>query len=1060
MARIIIVTSGKGGVGKTNISVNLAGHLAHMGYRSCLFDADLGLANANILLGLYPEYTIEDVLSGEKALTDVMIRDVEGIDIIPGSSGVEKVANLEPDELGDLVASFSMLDAYDHVIVDTASGVSKNVISFCLAASEIVLVMTPEPTSLTDAYALLKILSLNHYRKPVMIVVNQCPNRNAGKIVYTRFNKTVQKYLPLDIMFLGDISADYNLVEAVKEQKLFISRFPDSPASKDIRRITEKLNRKEATHFEEAAFDGFFTNYINFMKGHLRLSVPRSAGNTGKAEPGEQKNDPARLPEFPDGSPYGGAKLKTDRMGAVRRNPETVFERPDEQIHLTAHASAGLKEKINRFSNLPCIPQVLVRLLHACGGDAATPEQLAQISSKDPSLAAKILQMVHPVSAGSLGKMRSLENAVAVLGRDVIRNVAINASVLQAMQANDRMDQEAWAALTRFWRHSILCASIARRIATEMSYPLPEEAFLSGLLHDIGKLMLWVSAPSNYTGLSPGDGNRTSHMLEQEKTLGGTHSALGAWYIRRKPHHSIMADAVLYHHDRMERVADALPLVKIVYAANTLSREHSRDLQKGLDTAETFFGFSPSRTGEIVSLAREEAAREARDLGIVMEGSDPAVSGIDTRVGAGGEYQEDLQTEIREISLLQGTLQHLLKADSRESIFRIAAQGLQAMFNLEKVIFFSYDHEKHRLTGVSPGGAPLMRVGSDLEIPFENQNGLIVRSLLEGCAVSSFPPLTAGRKTIADEQILSLLGADGMLCIPMAAHGNRIGVMVIGLSRERQTALAGGLKALTTLAGHIGGCLYSENIREEQIRTAHAEFLETSELMARRVTHEVANPLGIIKNYIKILELKFQEKAFDSEELRVINEEIERILHIVNQLSGFYQTSRAAVEFIDINFLLSDLLTIMTPSILEPAGIKTHFNPDISLPLVVSDKNSLKHVFINLVKNAAESMTGGGNLYLGAKLARPADLTNSADERMSSNAVEVIIRDDGPGIPENVKPHLFEPFNSSKGDGHSGLGLSIAYNIIRDLKGILTWKSSKGAGTQFCITLPLRKDEK
>jgi len=104
-------------------------------------------------------------------------------------------------------------------------------------------------------------------------------------------------------------------------------------------------------------------------------------------------------------------------------------------------------------------------------------------------------------------------------------------------------------------------------------------------------------------------------------------------------------------------------------------------------------------------------------------------------------------------------------------------------------------------------------------------------------------------------------------------------------------------------------------------------------------------------------------------------------------------------------------------------------------------------------------MTGGGNLYLGAKLVRHADLNNSADERMSSNAVEIIIMDDGPGIPENVKPHLFEPFNSSKGNGHSGLGLSIAYNIIRDLKGILTWKSSKGAGTQFCITLPLRKDE-
>jgi flagellar biosynthesis protein FlhG len=151
MSRIITVTSGKGGVGKTNISVNMALYLASQKYRVCLFDADMGLANIDILLGLYPEYTLEDVLTREKRLQDVIIRDYSGIDIIPGSSGVRKMADPEPGEIDFLMDALSELQDYDFFFFDTSAGISKNVISFCMASPEIILVVTPEPTSWTDA---------------------------------------------------------------------------------------------------------------------------------------------------------------------------------------------------------------------------------------------------------------------------------------------------------------------------------------------------------------------------------------------------------------------------------------------------------------------------------------------------------------------------------------------------------------------------------------------------------------------------------------------------------------------------------------------------------------------------------------------------------------------------------------------------------------------------------------------------------------------------------------------------------------------------------------------
>jgi signal transduction histidine kinase len=703
------------------------------------------------------------------------------------------------------------------------------------------------------------------------------------------------------------------------------------------------------------------------------------------------------------------------------------------------------------------MPQILTRLLHTCNDAAAGPKDLARLASRDPSLSAKIIQMASTSAAGRLGKIKSVENAVVYLGKPTVRNIATTASVLQA---GGSMNAFALAPLTSFWHHSILCAFISRRIAVEIAYTLPEEAFLTGLMHDIGKLILERDFASGYRGVSPGSGAQSHPGLEAEAAMGTTHGEMGSRYIRQGPNLSIMADAVRYHHDSAERVADAFPLVKIIFAANRLAREQEADLAAGLETAEMLFGFSPTHMRDLVQRAGDDAAGEARDLGILPTAAGPAQEGVPESARSPLDEQARLTSEVYRIALLQGTLQHMLTADSREKILEIAAQGLQAVYDLRKVFFFLHDAGRGRLVGMPPAENPLLKAVSDLEIPLNDQKGLIATSLLQGIPVNSFTPQTKGAASIADEQIIRLLDAQGIQCIPMAAQDTPIGVIAIGVDAAGQAMMESWKRGLTLLAGHMAACLQVENIREEQVKKTHTEFMETSELMARRVTHEVANPLGIIKNYLKILELKFKEKAFDTEELRIIDEEIERVLNIVGQLSGFYRTGDAAQEFIDINFLLSDLIKIMTHSDLQRAGIRVHFNPDISLPMIVSDKNSLKHVFINLMKNAAEAMPRGGNLYLEARLDSTADIINGPYEAEPQGNIKIVITDDGPGIPEHIRARLFEPFNTSKGNGHSGLGLSIAYNMVGNLGGTMTWDSSREKGTRFCITLPLRRGDK
>jgi flagellar biosynthesis protein FlhG len=278
MARTITVTSGKGGVGKTNISVNLAIQLASLGYRTCLFDADLGLANINILLGLYPEHNLEDVVLNNKTIRDIIIRDYDGMDIIPGSSGIEKMADLEYQQINPLVRSFSEFDSYDFFLFDTSSGVSKNVISFCRASSEVMLIVTPEPTSLSDAYGLLKILSLNGFNGQVMVVVNQSRNAKIANTAYTKLKKTVHKYLPINIVPLGVIVHDDHVVEALKEQKPFISLYPNSNVSKCIKNIAKRLVERGADDIEAYGLETFWTRFLSFFKNPLKFAGMKNVG--------------------------------------------------------------------------------------------------------------------------------------------------------------------------------------------------------------------------------------------------------------------------------------------------------------------------------------------------------------------------------------------------------------------------------------------------------------------------------------------------------------------------------------------------------------------------------------------------------------------------------------------------------------------------------------------------------------------------------------------------------------------------------------------------------------
>jgi len=241
--RVIAVTGGKGGVGKTNVSVNLAVAMADLGRRVMLLDADLGLANIDVVLGLHPEYDLSHVIRGERTLDQVLIEGPSGILVAPAASGVQQMAELSSAEHAGLIHAFSDIGTdLDVLIVDTAAGISDTVISFSRAVQEVVVVVCDEPASITDAYALIKLLNREYGVDRFRILSNMARSAQEGRDLYNKMCRVTDRYLDVMLNFMGSIPYDDNLRKAVRAQKPVVQAFPRSRAAQTFKNLAKKAD--------------------------------------------------------------------------------------------------------------------------------------------------------------------------------------------------------------------------------------------------------------------------------------------------------------------------------------------------------------------------------------------------------------------------------------------------------------------------------------------------------------------------------------------------------------------------------------------------------------------------------------------------------------------------------------------------------------------------------------------------------------------------------------------------------------------------------------------------
>ncbi len=679
------------------------------------------------------------------------------------------------------------------------------------------------------------------------------------------------------------------------------------------------------------------------------------------------------------------------------------------------------------------MPQILIKLIeHLQADDAGMPE-LAALIAKDAAMTSKILTVANSSAYHRNQRTVGLEQSLVSLGTDMIKTLVISESVFQTFNS---FPHSGSTDLRGFWKGSLTTAVIARDIARQMEYPHVEEAYLAGLLHNVGRLALLATAPKEYAFNFTARDDEDLCAVEQ-RTLQITHSEAGAWLIERWNLDSFLADSVLYHHEPITRLEAAHPLIRMVRLAHLLCCHD--DQQQAIAESARLCNLDSEKLEQIINNAARQVAKSADYLGIDLTGADDIVAPTAYAPPVVDPVQQRLSEEVRNIMLVSEMGQTFARQHGESGLLEAITRSARILFDFENAVLLLENPTGHALHGMATGDHQ-QRL-AEFVIPL-NKGGAVAQSALE--RKLAYVSREGQMHNVAEEQLFRILGSESMVCLPLVANQRCLGVLIGGVPAWQMPHLQKRERFLqsfgTQAAASLETAISERGHAKRQIAHVAEEYREAS----RRVVHEVNNPLSIIKNYLSVLDGKLAKREPVVGEMSILNEEIDRVGQLINGLADLQPTETARTT--DVAKVVDDVLRLFRATDFVPASVQIVVRMQEEPAEIDGDADLLKQILVNLIKNAVEALGDGGKI----------EISNRGHvNRERKLYLELVVSDTGPGLSADVLANLFSPVRSSKEGAHHGLGLSIVHSLVKKMQGLITCRSGK-TGTTFEILLPAK----
>lgn len=686
---------------------------------------------------------------------------------------------------------------------------------------------------------------------------------------------------------------------------------------------------------------------------------------------------------------------------------------------------------------MPSPPQLLLRVMAVVDEETAGLDELATLISRDPGLCSRVLTVANSPALRRGRELRRIEDCVAVLGTRFVRTMAACLAVQAAFGAVARQVE---CDLSAFWLHSLEVAELARAIALVTPHANPEEAYLAGLLHDTGQLLLLTSVP-NYVSVLIAANNETVLSELEQTVLGTDHGAVGAWLIDQWHIDSFLADAILFHHESAPHIAEGDRLTRILWAA------HAATVAADGLPAEVaaVAGLDPDNLASLRAESRQRTSGIAAALGIATSdggGTLPVPTGIAAPPSPAAAALVDAA---QGMAFAQPLQQSLFAVTSDEEMLLTVQESARILFGLGRMALLTIDEGRQFLSGARIGGQSTLL--QRLEIPLSGSSALTVRTVLTGAILSSFDPDDPSVH-LADIQIQRALGGEGLLCVPLAVRHKCRGVMVFGVSRAQWTRVSRRLNWLANFARIVAASLEAARDAIERQEANVAAASSRYRLHARQIAHEAGNPLSIIRNYLKLLERKLDHEEPVARELAFIDEEIARVAQIIRELGDPAEADTETLRC-DLGALIEELLAGYGAPLFSSRGITVSIERSPVHAIAAVRREALHQVLLNLWKNASEAMPEGGKFHI--------EVVAGASEG-GRCLIEVRLQDSGPGLPPQTWARLSGGATADYAGGSRGLGLGIVVQRVAAMGGRILCASQPGRGTLFSILLPAVED--